>query len=76
MNLEFCNGTNNELIILNIQWNAQYNELLNNNDLLMLNWFMSKQGVIGRALGLWYGEGNIKRKKKHSKLTIFWVFVF
>ena len=37
MNLEFCNYTNNELIIWNIQWNAEYNELLNNHDLLMLN---------------------------------------
>ena len=64
MNLEFCNGTNNELIILNIQWNAQYNELLNNNDLLMFNQFMSKQGVIRREFGLWYGEGNTRRKNK------------
>ena len=66
MNLEFCNGTNNELMILNIQWNAQYDELLNNDDLLMLKWFMSKQDVVGKEPGLWYGKGNKMGRRKNA----------
>ena len=59
MNLEICNYTNNELIIWNIQWNAQYNELLNNHYLLMLNWFPVKAWCDreGTLTVIWEGKG-------------------
>ena len=56
MNNKFPSN-NNELKMTYVQWTAEYNELLNNHDLLMPLCDWSKQGVIWEGILTVIGKG-------------------